>query len=432
MGLLLIINFVGFCLGLLACCILLFANKTHRHANNFLILVLAGLSLSMLQAILFSSGDITRFPHFFRAFSPFFYLIMPSAYLYLRAVIFDETRLRKWDFLHFTPAILHFLELMPWYFTNAQTKSELLTRFLNNKDFMVQLNEGLLPPYGHNILRSLLAIGYLIVMHRLMIKAATMKEGSFRIAYSHTFRWLQIFLSLMTFLTLFFFATIILPAPEIGRSNLIHIIVSSIFLVINIYLFSKPQVLYGIPHIILQPADKSAEEIIFEESPARLPEVDIESKPVVNEETLSKQEPSPTRATHSALDYLVAYQPVVEKHLLMTKPYLRPGYSLVQLSDETGIPRHHLSALLNKINGTRFNDFINRYRIQYITENMNDPEWPKLTLEGIAREAGFNSRTAFFNAIKKFTGLSPTEFLERAKNQQINFLEKNFMTDLSG
>jgi AraC-like DNA-binding protein len=425
MGLLLFINFLGVCLGLVACSILFFANKTQRHANNFLILSLAALSMSMLQAILFSTGYIMKFPHFFRAFSPFYYLMMPSAYLYMRAIIFDETKLRKWDFLHFTPAILHFFEMTPWYFMDAESKRELISRFLNNQDFMIELKEGLLPPYVHNILRPILAIGYLFAMHRLLRKATDIKEGSFRIIHSFTFRWLQILFSLLIFLTIFFFATVILPAPVIGRTNMIHIIVSSILIVINFYLFSKPQILYGIPHISQLP-DKSAGTLTIEETTSLLPDVDNESQPVSEEITAST-----AGTTHSALDYLVAYQPLVEKHLSTTRPYLRPGYSLIQLSEETGIPRHHLSALLNKIYGARFNDFINRYRIQYITENMHDPEWPKLTLEGIAREAGFNSRTAFFNAIKKFTGLSPTEFLEKAKNTQINFLEKNFMADLS-
>ena len=108
----------------------------------------------------------------------------------------------------------------------------------------------------------------------------------------------------------------------------------------------------------------------------------------------------------------------------VSKPFLKQGYSLIQLSDDIGVPRHHLSALLNKVYGMRFNDFINRYRIAYIIENMDHPEWPKLTLEGIAREAGFNSRTTFFNAIKKLTGLPPTEFLERAKNKDSNVISK--------
>src|SRR5687768_11895386 len=119
MSALLIINFLGFCLGLVACSILLFANRTHRHANYFLVISLTGLTLSMLQATLAASGYYLHFPHLFRVFSPFYYMVMPAAYLYLRAILFDETRYRKWDFIHFLPAVLHFFELMPWFGLDA-------------------------------------------------------------------------------------------------------------------------------------------------------------------------------------------------------------------------------------------------------------------------------------------------------------------------
>ncbi|MBC7828515.1 MAG: AraC family transcriptional regulator [Chitinophagaceae bacterium] len=416
MSFILIINIVGFCLGLLACIILLFANKTQRYANNFLVICLAGLTLSMFQAILTNSGYLNRYPHLFRVFSPVFYMIMPAAYLYLRAILFDETRLRRSDLLHFIPAVLHFFELLPWYLTDATTKREVIDRFLTSPDFVIQLKEGLLPAYTHNFIRSILSIGYVIAMHRLLWKTSFVKEGPFRIIWSVAFRWLQVFCYSLTFLIIFFFGTLVLPAHTIGRTNMINIIISSLLIVINFYLFSKPQILYGIPHIQHLSNKQFAETITIEEPARLLSEIDHEPSP--------DKQPSSTESTHSALDYLAAYQPVVEKHLSDAKPFLKQGYSLVQLSEETGIPRHHLSALLNKMYGNRFNDFINRYRIQYITQNMDDPEWPKLTLEGIARQAGFNSRTTFFNAIKKFTGLPPSEFLEKAKNKQIDLFEK--------
>jgi AraC-like DNA-binding protein len=61
---------------------------------------------------------------------------------------------------------------------------------------------------------------------------------------------------------------------------------------------------------------------------------------------------------------------------------------------------------------------MNRMRIDYIIENLGGPQWGNLTLEGIARQAGFNSRTTFFNSIKKATGLAPSEFLESIKTGQ--------------
>jgi AraC-like DNA-binding protein len=37
----------------------------------------------------------------------------------------------------------------------------------------------------------------------------------------------------------------------------------------------------------------------------------------------------------------------------------------------------------------------------------------KLTIEGIARESGFNSRASFYRAFKKYTAVSPSEFINQ-------------------
>ena len=52
-----------------------------------------------------------------------------------------------------------------------------------------------------------------------------------------------------------------------------------------------------------------------------------------------------------------------------------------------------------------------------ITNSRNLVPWQQLTLEGIAKLAGFNSRTTFFNAIKKATGLTPSEFMSEISKE---------------
>ena len=64
-----------------------------------------------------------------------------------------------------------------------------------------------------------------------------------------------------------------------------------------------------------------------------------------------------------------------------------------------------------------FNDFINKLRLEYLEKNF-DPEWEKLTLEGIGNEVGFSSRTTFYNSIKKYRGVSPSAFFESRKKNQ--------------
>lgn len=95
------------------------------------------------------------------------------------------------------------------------------------------------------------------------------------------------------------------------------------------------------------------------------------------------------------------------------KLYTDPLISLERLAKELRLPDKLLSQVINQASGLNFNDFINRYRIEYAKQLITDEDYKKI-LE-VAYEAGFNSKTTFNNAFKKFTNLTPTEF----KKQQI-------------
>ena len=365
------LNVPGFCLGLLSCFILLIANQ-RRELTDYLVLVLiTGFT---------SSGYILRVPHLFRAFSPVYYLMIPTVYLYVRVTLNGERKFRRMDVLHLLPAIFHLIELMPWYLHDGSYKHQWLSHSLTDPDFVLQLREGILPPYFHNIIRPVLALGYLIaILHLWWTHPSAGKQIKKRFYCGASWRPQVLFL-LLVLVPVNVAVVLFVPTGMLDRGSSISIVVASTFFVIMGILFSKPDVLYGILPIEF-PAP------VFTEAP-------VIEFPVI--------------------DQLKSYQPILETTLL-SKPFLKHGYSLSDLCRDSGIPRHHLSALLNKVYGLKFNDFINENRIKHISCNFSNPAWSNLTIEGIATEAGFNSRTTFFNAIKKSTGMSPKEFLQRSK-----------------
>jgi len=414
---LLVINFFGLALGLVAFGILIFSNKTHRHAN----LLLAGciLSLSILMAANISriTGYVLYYPHLFRIASPIFYLVMPGAYLYVRAVICDETKFKKWDVINLLPAFLHFLELIPYYFKSAAEKAQQLRDLMANSEKFLQLNEGLMPPYFHNFLRSILGIVYLVLMIRLLSKERSVKQGEYNLGDSVAFSWLKTFTFFMGLIIVPAVIVLLLPLPSsVNRYHIISFGISLTFAVTVIYLYFRPEILYGIPraqhaHVHFDDINSNNgsddREVVFDE---------IDRNTSLDRKL--KQARTPTRtSSHSALKYLEPYKPILEDYLESASPFLKHGYSLQDLAKDTGIAPHHLSALLNKVYGKRFNDFINQYRLDYIRKNAGKPEWKQLTLEGIAWQAGFQSRTTFFHAIKRSTGLSPSEFMKQVRNE---------------
>lgn len=398
----------GLSLGVLICVILLLANKSQVHANRLLAITVFGLSLAMLQAVFIYTGDLIRFPHFFRIPSPLYYLSLSTSYLYVRSVVNDETRFKKYDLLLFLPALLHMGELLPFYLKSAHEKQYIIENLLRNPEEIAQLNEGLLPPYMHNLLRALLGIVFCFFMIRELRKVV--HEGKPGLIHSATYIWLKWFTALVSLAVISVLLILILPSTTtINRTLGIHLSVIICFVILNFYLFFRPQILYGLPRLRMENI-KVSQELVVE---SHGPELHVKALQLVEDNGEKALASGPT-----SLEYLIAYKPILELHLEKNKPYLQQGYNVAKLSTETGIPQHHLSALLNKVYGVRFNDFINQYRIKHITHHFDKDGWNKLTLEGMASEAGFNSRTTFFNAIKKSTGLSPSEYINKIKSEK--------------
>jgi AraC-like DNA-binding protein len=95
------------------------------------------------------------------------------------------------------------------------------------------------------------------------------------------------------------------------------------------------------------------------------------------------------------------------------KPYLNGDLSIHDLSGKTGIPRHHITQVLNEKYARNFFTFINEYRVKEVIERFSDPKYDHFTILAIAFDAGFNSKTTFNSFFKSQTGMTPSEFRER-------------------
>ena len=69
-----------------------------------------------------------------------------------------------------------------------------------------------------------------------------------------------------------------------------------------------------------------------------------------------------------------------------------------------------LTQALNEVLQTKFNDYVNAFRITEVQALLLRPEKSKHNLLTLAFEAGFNSKSSFNTAFKKHTGLTPTQF----------------------
>lgn len=129
-----------------------------------------------------------------------------------------------------------------------------------------------------------------------------------------------------------------------------------------------------------------------------------------------KKDPEISNSAYD-LDPEVATEILIELEILMHEdfPYLNHGYALSDLAGDIGYPYYQISTVINQEFGMNFNDYINRYRIEFCKQNMESERWSHLTLEAIAHECGFNNRNSFTNAFKKFSGETPSKYLKSSK-----------------
>ena len=82
--------------------------------------------------------------------------------------------------------------------------------------------------------------------------------------------------------------------------------------------------------------------------------------------------------------------------------------SLQKLAKLLNVPEKQLSQIINENSGNNFNDFVNKYRIQEAKKLLLADIPDASNILKIAYEVGFNSKSTFNTAFKKFTGTTPS------------------------
>ncbi len=104
----------------------------------------------------------------------------------------------------------------------------------------------------------------------------------------------------------------------------------------------------------------------------------------------------------------------LKEYMLEEEPFLDASLSIDNLSKQINFPTKELSILINHDLNQHFFDFINGYRIQKAMEILNDSDKKGLTILEILYKVGFNSKSSFNTAFKKYTSLTPTQYRETA------------------
>ncbi|MDR2085060.1 MAG: AraC family transcriptional regulator [Bacteroidales bacterium] len=102
------------------------------------------------------------------------------------------------------------------------------------------------------------------------------------------------------------------------------------------------------------------------------------------------------------------------------KIYLKNDLNLQDVSEMINYPKHYITQALNLILKKNFYLFVNEYRVNEFKARVADKKNNNLTIMSIAYDSGFNSKSTFNSIFKKFTGQTPSEYVNliRANNHK--------------
>lgn len=103
-----------------------------------------------------------------------------------------------------------------------------------------------------------------------------------------------------------------------------------------------------------------------------------------------------------------------------SKKYLDNSMSLATLSAQLGTNTKYLSEIINKYKDKNFNTYINELRIKHVINLLStDRTYLQYKISYIAEIGGFTSHSAFTNVFKTMTGMSPQEYLQTLRNNEL-------------
>jgi AraC-like DNA-binding protein len=229
--------------------------------------------------------------------------------------------------------------------------------------------------------------------------------------------WIRVLAVLFVFfyvlLDLYHF--LILPQRFLYRVN-INLLLMGLNFAIGFYGIFRASVVHVLKKELPKGvADPSVMDALPMEQEADLP---IPSETPSNESVETALD-AKTKYRKSALksDQITSLIGRLEIYISENEPYVNPLLTLDELSAALETNSKYLSQAINEHYGMNFYTLINELRINKAKAMLAAADHKTFSMSGIAQSSGFNSKSAFNAAFKKFTGMTPTQFLEEGKGE---------------
>lgn len=325
------------------------------------------------------SGLTLRYPALIAATYPLILCIGPLYFFYCRNLLDRRYGLDSKAVLHFIPAVLVLLLMLPFYTLPTSEKLRFIEMVVGGNNINIPTGQ-----LAFMTLHVLQTVAYIFASYKLIRKKGEeLKDFSSDVVVVKKLEWLNAFnlgfsIYLLLYLALVIVLTVI-DSYQIQVDYVLLLITSCSIYAIGYAAIQSPEIFQVLP-----------------DAPLQQPLTDVEPKD------------SLPRAGDRHVE-------LKEKLLLFmesNKPYLKSDLKISELAQMLSVPPYQLSQVINDEFLVSFYDFVNKYRVE---------EAKKLLIEdsrnykilAIGFEVGFNSKATFNRVFKKFTDLTPSDFKEQ-------------------
>ena len=384
-------------------------NDKENNANLLLALLIFSFALNLFLIFL----DVSDIPgisaHLIWLDAPIAFLFGPLLYIYVQKL--TSSSFYKVNFLHFIPFILVIVISMPFYWQSAEFKLAWLLDTPNSEFglWYVVLFESIFV-----LLEFVLIAIYLLVVYQRLIRHRKDITDHFSNVEKISLTWLIRLSSTLGFLFLCWYFNVIIEfnldtcsesiigiscgvlestSNSLMRINEYGMVVC--FYWISIYGLKQPAIFSDNTRTssieMTQPLNNSENVNSITDTTAHL---------VIRDEKYQKSSLTEELSTKVFED--------INRFINQDNLYLDSELSLSQLALQSGFSKHHLSQAINQNANKTFFDYINCLRVEHAKPLLQADN--NLNVLEVSLEVGFNSRSTFYNAFKKHTQLTPSQF----------------------
>lgn len=367
---------------------------------------ITGLLLASVIWLLYHSGILIHFPHLLKISAPIALIMVPSALIATRLFLYDDKKIRNYEYLLFLPGLFYYIQLIPVFALSAAEKIEIINNsYIDPSYYWYKTNDGILKGSAYHVFSLVYNLVLLMLYFNMLRKYlssvdfSSLNKEKRRVLYFISGKYYVFVLVYFIYL----FANIVKARfPDLTFYLMMLTILLPLAFYVLFILFN-PSILYGVYTMNLK-----TEHLPDNDSHIPLPEAGINTPGKI------------LKSSPGIKDF--ERIKLIEEYLNNSQIYLQKDFSMEMLADRIMLSKKIIRKSLLLVYDVTFPVFVNQLRINYFVNQLKTGVccWKSYSIVSISEMLGYSSPASFYNAFKSVYDCTPKEFLDKLNLPESN------------